>query len=60
MYFKYSYVDSIHVCQEINIKDFIPLPTGEPFSSVQISLDPDMSVVPRTLGKQRKPSDEVK
>ena len=37
----------------------MPLPTVEPFSTVQIITDAAQSVVPQTLGRRRKPFDEV-
>ena len=41
------------------MEDFVPLPTVEPFSTVQIITDAAQSIVPQTLGKRRKPFDEV-
>ena len=38
----------------------MPLPKGEDFQFLEISLDPDKSVVPRSQGSRRKTSDEVK
>lgn len=44
--------------EDAKVEDFVPLPTVEPFSTVQINLDLAQSVVPQTLGKRRKPFDE--
>ena len=45
--------------QDAKVEDFVPLPTVEPFSTVQIITDAAQSVVPQTMGKRRKPFDEV-
>ena len=46
--------------QDAKVEDYVPLPTGEDFQFLEISLDPDKSVVPRSQGSRRKTSDEVK
>ncbi|XP_032232280.1 protein XRP2 [Nematostella vectensis] len=40
------------------VEDFIPLPTTEEFSSMEISTDVQRSTVPLTLGTRRKPSNQ--
>ena len=47
------------VFQEAKVEDYIPVPQGEEFESMQISTDVEASVVPQTYGKRRKASDEV-
>ncbi|XP_046364849.1 protein XRP2-like isoform X1 [Haliotis rufescens] len=44
--------------EDVNIEDYIPLPTGEQFASLQITYDARKSCVPYTLGTRRKKSDE--
>ncbi|ESO97525.1 hypothetical protein LOTGIDRAFT_103457 [Lottia gigantea] len=46
------------ISQDCKIEDLIPLPTTEPFSTIQVSLEKDKSVVPYTLGSRHKNSDE--
>ena len=45
--------------QDAKVEDFVPLPLAEPFSTIQIITDTAQSVVPQTLGRRRKPFDEV-
>lgn len=44
--------------EDAKVEDYVPLPTGEDFQFLEISLDPDKSVVPRSQGSRRKTSDE--
>ncbi|KAK7098375.1 protein XRP2-like [Littorina saxatilis] len=44
--------------EDAKVEDFVPLPTVEPFSTVQIITDSAQSVVPQTHGRRRKPHDE--
>ena len=41
------------------MEDYVPLPTSEDFQFLELSLDPDKSVVPKSMGSRRKTSDEV-
>ena len=49
----------ILIFQDSKVEDFVPIPLAEEFSKINISLDVDKSVVPKTHGTRRKPSDEV-
>lgn len=44
--------------EDCKVEDLVPLPTTEDFQSLKISVDPNKSVVPRSLGMRRKTSDE--
>lgn len=43
---------------DIKVEDYIPLPTTEPLSNLEISTESCQSVVPLTLGTQKRTSDE--
>ncbi|XP_014783716.2 protein XRP2 [Octopus bimaculoides] len=43
---------------DIKVEDYIPLPTVEPFNSLEIDTDPLRSVVPVTLGSRERSSEE--
>ncbi|XP_064600443.1 protein XRP2-like [Liolophura sinensis] len=43
---------------EAKVEDYVPIPTTEQFSEMQIDLDPTKSVIPQSLGPKRKTSDE--
>ena len=45
--------------EDAKMEDYITMPTTEQFSGMQLSYSADESVVPLTLGSQRKPSDQV-
>ena len=47
------------ILQDAKVEEFVPLPTVEPFSTVQVNTDTAQSFVAQTLGKRRRPSDEV-
>ena len=42
------------VKQDIKLEDYIPLPTTEPLSNLEISTESCRSVVPLTLGTQKE------
>lgn len=44
--------------EDSKVDDFVPIPLAEEFSKMNISLEVEKSVVPRTHGNRRKPSDE--
>ncbi|KAK7481501.1 hypothetical protein BaRGS_00027263 [Batillaria attramentaria] len=44
--------------EDAKVEEYVPLPTTEPFSTVEVSTDPMQSVVPQTLGTRRKPFTE--
>ncbi|CAH1785725.1 unnamed protein product [Owenia fusiformis] len=44
--------------EDAKVEDYIPIPTIEHFQNMQLSTDSNKSVVPRTLGSRRKPSDQ--
>lgn len=43
--------------EEIKIEDRVPLPTTEPFCKLRISVSKDKSVIQKTLGSRRNPSE---
>ncbi len=44
---------------DVSIEEYVPLPTAEPFADVHLNFTEEKSLIPRTLGSQRKPHDEV-
>ncbi|KXJ12334.1 protein XRP2 [Exaiptasia diaphana] len=45
--------------EDVQVEDFVPVPTIEPYNNLQASCSRDKSSVPLTLGTRRKPFDQV-
>ncbi|KAK3739786.1 hypothetical protein RRG08_033935 [Elysia crispata] len=51
-------VNFSYIPPESTLSDFVPVPEGAEFESLQLSPDPNASLVPQTWGRRRKLSDE--
>ena len=47
------------LASDVTVSEHLPPPKEPPLSDVQVSFEAETSIVPRTLGTQRKNADEV-
>ena len=57
---KYSVLCVFYIFKDANIEEYIPLPSSEQFANVKMTFESENSLIPGTLGTQRKPTDEVR